>query len=134
MLEVDPKTGVAVARDSGSVTVYYEIPGQLSTYREVEAPGAVHSIYFIACADLICFNVGKRIILKMTRSALKTVGLCTFANGSSRAERVVVCIEWLVGRTEMLTDSRTDLARRWRGVVRSMPLWGTTLRHSRLPP
>lgn len=45
VLEVDPKTGVAVARDSGSVTVYYEIPGQLSTYREVEAPGAVHSIY-----------------------------------------------------------------------------------------
>ena len=36
VLEVDPKTGVAVARDVGSVTLYYEIPGQLSTYREVE--------------------------------------------------------------------------------------------------
>lgn len=36
VLEVDPKSGVAVARDVGAVTVYYEIPGQLSTYREVK--------------------------------------------------------------------------------------------------
>lgn len=35
VLQVDPKTGVAVARDSGTVTVYYEIPGVLKTYREV---------------------------------------------------------------------------------------------------
>ncbi|XP_041954056.1 nuclear pore membrane glycoprotein 210 [Alosa sapidissima] len=40
VLEVDPKTGVAVARDVGSVTVYYEIPGQLSTYREVVVDAA----------------------------------------------------------------------------------------------
>ncbi|KAL4646368.1 nuclear pore membrane glycoprotein 210 isoform X1 [Arapaima gigas] len=35
VLQVDPKTGVAVARSSGIVTVYYEIPGHLKTYREV---------------------------------------------------------------------------------------------------
>lgn len=35
ILEVHPKTGVAVARDVGTVTVYYEIPGHLRTYREV---------------------------------------------------------------------------------------------------
>lgn len=35
LLLVDPKTGVALARDSGVVTVYYEIPGLLKTYREV---------------------------------------------------------------------------------------------------
>ncbi|XP_044881226.1 nuclear pore membrane glycoprotein 210 [Mauremys mutica] len=35
VLQVDPRTGVAVARDSGVVTVYYEIPGLLKTYREV---------------------------------------------------------------------------------------------------
>ncbi|XP_047662919.1 nuclear pore membrane glycoprotein 210 isoform X2 [Tachysurus fulvidraco] len=35
ILEIHPKTGVAVARDVGTVTVYYEIPGQLRTYREV---------------------------------------------------------------------------------------------------
>ncbi|NXR02607.1 PO210 protein, partial [Sagittarius serpentarius] len=35
VLQVDSKTGVAVAKDSGVVTVYYEIPGLLKTYREV---------------------------------------------------------------------------------------------------
>lgn len=31
ILQVDPKTGVAVARDAGSVTVHYEVPGHLRT-------------------------------------------------------------------------------------------------------
>ncbi|XP_020785442.2 nuclear pore membrane glycoprotein 210 isoform X2 [Boleophthalmus pectinirostris] len=35
VLQVDPKSGAAVARDAGTVTVYYEIPGLLKTYREV---------------------------------------------------------------------------------------------------
>uniref|UniRef100_A0A3B5BEP0 Nucleoporin 210 n=1 Tax=Stegastes partitus TaxID=144197 RepID=A0A3B5BEP0_9TELE len=35
VLQVDPKSGAAVARDSGTATVYYEIPGILKTYREV---------------------------------------------------------------------------------------------------
>ncbi|NXP07681.1 PO210 protein, partial [Thinocorus orbignyianus] len=35
VLQVDSKSGVAIARDSGVVTVYYEIPGLLKTYREV---------------------------------------------------------------------------------------------------
>ncbi|NWW83311.1 PO210 protein, partial [Climacteris rufus] len=35
LLLVDSKAGVALARDSGVVTVYYEIPGLLKTYREV---------------------------------------------------------------------------------------------------
>ncbi|NWS71177.1 PO210 protein, partial [Crotophaga sulcirostris] len=35
VLQVDSKTGVAVARDSGIVTVYYEIPGLFKTYREI---------------------------------------------------------------------------------------------------
>uniref|UniRef100_A0A8C5TEY0 Nucleoporin 210 n=1 Tax=Malurus cyaneus samueli TaxID=2593467 RepID=A0A8C5TEY0_9PASS len=34
-LLVDSKTGVALAKESGVVTVYYEIPGLLKTYREV---------------------------------------------------------------------------------------------------
>ncbi|NXG21315.1 PO210 protein, partial [Grallaria varia] len=34
-LLIDSKVGVALARDSGLVTVYYEIPGVLKTYREV---------------------------------------------------------------------------------------------------
>lgn len=35
VLQVDPKSGAAVARDSGVVTVFYEISGVLKTYREV---------------------------------------------------------------------------------------------------
>lgn len=35
ILHVDPKTGVAVAREAGSVTVYYELAGHLKTYKEV---------------------------------------------------------------------------------------------------
>ncbi|KAM4799986.1 nuclear pore membrane glycoprotein 210 [Urocitellus parryii] len=35
ILQVDPKTGVAVARDAGSVTVHYEVPGHLRTYKEI---------------------------------------------------------------------------------------------------
>ncbi|XP_053774500.1 nuclear pore membrane glycoprotein 210 isoform X3 [Desmodus rotundus] len=35
ILQVDPKTGVAVARDVGPVTVYYEVTGHLRTYKEI---------------------------------------------------------------------------------------------------
>ncbi|XP_059796453.1 nuclear pore membrane glycoprotein 210 isoform X1 [Balaenoptera ricei] len=35
VLHVDPKTGVAVAREAGSVTVYYELAGHLKTYKEI---------------------------------------------------------------------------------------------------
>ncbi|NXW83436.1 PO210 protein, partial [Alopecoenas beccarii] len=35
VLQVDSKTGVAVARNSGVVTVYYEVSGLLKTYREI---------------------------------------------------------------------------------------------------
>ncbi|XP_044610283.2 nuclear pore membrane glycoprotein 210 [Equus asinus] len=35
ILQIDPKTGVAVARDMGSATVYYEVAGHLRTYKEI---------------------------------------------------------------------------------------------------
>ncbi|XP_075689920.1 nuclear pore membrane glycoprotein 210 [Rhinoderma darwinii] len=35
VLQIDPRSGAALARESGLVTVYYEIPGLLKTYREV---------------------------------------------------------------------------------------------------
>uniref|UniRef100_A0A8D2JFM4 Nucleoporin 210 n=1 Tax=Varanus komodoensis TaxID=61221 RepID=A0A8D2JFM4_VARKO len=35
VLQIDSKTGVAVARNSGTVTIYYEIPGLFKTYQEV---------------------------------------------------------------------------------------------------
>ncbi|XP_029579505.1 nuclear pore membrane glycoprotein 210 [Salmo trutta] len=39
VLQVDSKTGVGVARDAGTATVYYEITGLLKTYREVVVEG-----------------------------------------------------------------------------------------------
>ncbi|XP_066469901.1 nuclear pore membrane glycoprotein 210 [Tiliqua scincoides] len=35
VLQIDPKTGVAIARNSGTVTIFYEIPGLLKTYQEM---------------------------------------------------------------------------------------------------
>ncbi|XP_072576304.1 nuclear pore membrane glycoprotein 210 isoform X1 [Vulpes vulpes] len=35
ILHIDPRTGVAVAREAGSVTVYYEVAGYLKTYKEI---------------------------------------------------------------------------------------------------
>uniref|UniRef100_A0A452QY33 Nucleoporin 210 n=1 Tax=Ursus americanus TaxID=9643 RepID=A0A452QY33_URSAM len=35
VLHIDPRTGVAVAREAGSVTVYYEVAGHLRTYKEI---------------------------------------------------------------------------------------------------
>ncbi|XP_064352258.1 nuclear pore membrane glycoprotein 210 isoform X1 [Camelus dromedarius] len=35
VLHVDPKTGVAVAQEAGSVTVFYEVAGHLRTYKEI---------------------------------------------------------------------------------------------------
>uniref|UniRef100_A0A8C3YLS0 Nucleoporin 210 n=1 Tax=Catagonus wagneri TaxID=51154 RepID=A0A8C3YLS0_9CETA len=35
ILHVDPKTGVAMAQEAGSVTVYYEVAGHLRTYKEI---------------------------------------------------------------------------------------------------
>ncbi|XP_032188333.1 nuclear pore membrane glycoprotein 210 isoform X2 [Mustela erminea] len=35
VLHIDPRTGVAVAREAGSVTIYYEVAGHLRTYKEI---------------------------------------------------------------------------------------------------
>ncbi|XP_069795905.1 nuclear pore membrane glycoprotein 210 isoform X2 [Narcine bancroftii] len=44
ILQVSPKTGTAVARDSGLVTIYYEIPGQFKTYRELVIKSAAKTL------------------------------------------------------------------------------------------
>ncbi|XP_019712104.1 nuclear pore membrane glycoprotein 210-like isoform X2 [Hippocampus comes] len=43
ILQVDSKTGAAVARNSGAATVYYEIPGVLKTYIEVVVESATNT-------------------------------------------------------------------------------------------
>uniref|UniRef100_A0A8C4EC26 Nucleoporin 210 n=1 Tax=Dicentrarchus labrax TaxID=13489 RepID=A0A8C4EC26_DICLA len=45
VLQMDPKSGAAVARDSGTVTVYYDIPGILKTYIEVVVESATKTAH-----------------------------------------------------------------------------------------
>lgn len=52
VLQVDSRSGAAVARDSGTVTVFYEIPGVLKTYREVS-----YVLYFICHSSLTLFEL-----------------------------------------------------------------------------
>uniref|UniRef100_A0A663MMQ2 Nucleoporin 210 n=1 Tax=Athene cunicularia TaxID=194338 RepID=A0A663MMQ2_ATHCN len=64
VLQVDSRTGVAVARDSGVVTVYYEIPGLLKTYREVRrhslhVSGVKTSLQGVAASKVIV-SIGER--------------------------------------------------------------------------
>uniref|UniRef100_A0A8C6NDG7 Uncharacterized protein n=1 Tax=Melopsittacus undulatus TaxID=13146 RepID=A0A8C6NDG7_MELUD len=68
VLQVDPKTGAAMAREAGVVTIYYEIPGSLKTYREVSTAArttAMHvsgikaSLQGVAASKVIV-SVGER--------------------------------------------------------------------------
>ncbi|XP_065543397.1 nuclear pore membrane glycoprotein 210 isoform X2 [Lathamus discolor] len=70
VLQIDPKTGAAMAREAGVVTIYYEIPGSLKTYREVlinvpQRTTAVHvsgvkaSLQGVAASKVIV-SVGER--------------------------------------------------------------------------
>uniref|UniRef100_A0A8B9GDC4 Nucleoporin 210 n=1 Tax=Amazona collaria TaxID=241587 RepID=A0A8B9GDC4_9PSIT len=62
VLQVDPKTGAAVAREAGVVTIYYEIPGSLKTYREVRplhVSGAKAGLQGVTASKVIV-SVGER--------------------------------------------------------------------------
>nr|XP_015823657.2 nuclear pore membrane glycoprotein 210 isoform X1 [Nothobranchius furzeri] len=76
VLQVDPKSGAAVARDSGTVTVYYEIPGLLKTYREVvvEAPTKT-----TAMAQATPVRAGKetKVLLTTRERGTNLIGTCS---------------------------------------------------------
>ncbi|XP_041859658.1 nuclear pore membrane glycoprotein 210 isoform X2 [Melanotaenia boesemani] len=76
VLEVDPKSGAAVARDSGTVTVYYEIPGVLKTYREVavEEPNRM-----AAMAQAAPVKTGKetKVLLTTRERGTNLIGTCS---------------------------------------------------------
>ncbi|XP_028266011.1 nuclear pore membrane glycoprotein 210 [Parambassis ranga] len=78
VLQVDPKTGVAVAKDSGTVTVYYEIPAILKTYREVviEAPTRT-----AAMAQPTPVRTGKetKVLLTTRERGTNLIGTCSSA-------------------------------------------------------
>ncbi|KAM7404954.1 hypothetical protein PAMP_012253 [Pampus punctatissimus] len=76
VLQIDPKSGAAVARDSGTATVYYEIPGILKTYREVvvEAPTRT-----AAMAQATPIRNGKetKVLLTTRERGTNLIGTCS---------------------------------------------------------
>ncbi|XP_071332766.1 nuclear pore membrane glycoprotein 210 isoform X1 [Trachinotus anak] len=78
VLQVDPKSGAAVARDSGTVTVYYEIPGVLKTYREVVVEAATRTT---AMAQPAPVRNGKetKVLLSTRERGTNLIGTCSSA-------------------------------------------------------
>ncbi|XP_026223610.1 nuclear pore membrane glycoprotein 210 isoform X2 [Anabas testudineus] len=78
VLQVDPKSGAAVARDSGTVTVYYEIPGVLKTYREVVVEATTRTA---AMAQATPVRNGKetKVLLTTRERGTNLIGTCSSA-------------------------------------------------------
>ncbi|XP_053281143.1 nuclear pore membrane glycoprotein 210 isoform X2 [Pleuronectes platessa] len=76
VLQVDPRSGAAVARDSGTVTVYYEIPGVLKTYREIIVEAATRTT---ATAQPAPIRNGKetKVLLNTRESGTNLIGTCS---------------------------------------------------------
>ncbi|XP_018593103.2 nuclear pore membrane glycoprotein 210 isoform X1 [Scleropages formosus] len=80
VLQVDPKTGVAVARSAGTVTVYYEIPGQLKTYREVSVSNAVRTSVMVQPAVAKSERERESRVMVTTRDGgTNLIGTCSSA-------------------------------------------------------
>ncbi|XP_068453673.1 nuclear pore membrane glycoprotein 210 isoform X2 [Clinocottus analis] len=78
VLQVDPKSGAAVARDSGTVSVYYEIPGVLKTYREVVVEATTQTA---ASAQAAPIRIGKetKVLLATRGTGSNLIGTCSSA-------------------------------------------------------
>ncbi|XP_077404064.1 nuclear pore membrane glycoprotein 210 isoform X2 [Vanacampus margaritifer] len=76
VLQVDSKTGAAVARDNGAATVYYEIPGVLKTYREIVVESATKTA---AMAQALPVRIGKQtdVLLTTRGQGTNLVGTCS---------------------------------------------------------
>ncbi|XP_077584336.1 nuclear pore membrane glycoprotein 210-like [Stigmatopora nigra] len=76
VLQVDSKTGAAVARDYGTATVYYEIPGVLKTYREVNVESATKTS---AIAESLPVRFGKQTKVQLTtrKQGTNLIGVCS---------------------------------------------------------
>ncbi|XP_045065483.1 nuclear pore membrane glycoprotein 210-like isoform X1 [Coregonus clupeaformis] len=84
VLQVDSKTGVAVARDAGTATVYYEIPGLLKTYREVVVEGATRTAV-MAHSAAVRGDKDTRVLLTTRETGTNLIGSCSLAQTASIA-------------------------------------------------
>ncbi|KAL1021498.1 hypothetical protein UPYG_G00014030 [Umbra pygmaea] len=91
VLQVDPKTGTAVARDAGIVTIYYEIPDLIKTYREVVVDAATRT----AAKSLPGVPRGDKVMLTTRETGTNLLGTCSPAQTDSiarlRPETSVSC-------------------------------------------
>ncbi|XP_057177409.1 nuclear pore membrane glycoprotein 210 isoform X2 [Triplophysa rosa] len=67
LLEVESRSGVAVARDTGTVTVYYEIAGQIRTFREVFIESASQTTAMLPSSSVKRQRDGKVLIATRDR-------------------------------------------------------------------
>ncbi|XP_035513048.1 nuclear pore membrane glycoprotein 210 isoform X2 [Morone saxatilis] len=78
VLQMDPKSGAAVARDSGTVTVYYEIPGILKTYIEVVVEAATRTAA-MAQATPVRNGKASKVLLTTRERGTNLIGTCSSA-------------------------------------------------------
>uniref|UniRef100_A0A8C3QCD3 Uncharacterized protein n=1 Tax=Geospiza parvula TaxID=87175 RepID=A0A8C3QCD3_GEOPR len=88
LLLVDPKTGVALARDSGVVTVYYEIPGLLKTYREIliNAPQRTTAMHVSGMQTNLQGAAASKVIVLIGETNKNLKGECSPAQTEAIAE------------------------------------------------
>uniref|UniRef100_A0A8C0VXY7 Nucleoporin 210 n=1 Tax=Cyanistes caeruleus TaxID=156563 RepID=A0A8C0VXY7_CYACU len=87
-LLVDSKTGVALARDSGVVTVYYEISGLLKTYREIliNAPQRTTAMHVSGMQTSLQGVAASKVIVSIGETNKNLKGECSPAQTEAIAE------------------------------------------------
>ncbi|XP_066051848.1 nuclear pore membrane glycoprotein 210 isoform X2 [Chamaea fasciata] len=88
LLLVDSKTGVALARDSGVVAVYYEIPGVLKTYREIliTAPQRTTAMHVSDMHTSLKGVAASKVIVSIGETNKNLKGECSRAQTEAIAE------------------------------------------------
>lgn len=82
LLEVESRSGVAVARETGTVTVYYEIAGQLRTYREVFIESASQTTVMLPSSSVKRERDGK-VLLSTRNRRSNLIGSCSSSQTDS---------------------------------------------------
>ncbi|KAI7793391.1 nuclear pore membrane glycoprotein 210 isoform X1 [Triplophysa rosa] len=82
LLEVESRSGVAVARDTGTVTVYYEIAGQIRTFREVFIESASQTTAMLPSSSVKRQRDGKVLIATRDRRS-NLIGSCSSSQTDS---------------------------------------------------
>uniref|UniRef100_A0A3P9AA62 BIG2 domain-containing protein n=1 Tax=Esox lucius TaxID=8010 RepID=A0A3P9AA62_ESOLU len=94
VLQVDPKTGVAMARDAGTATIFYQIPGLVKTYREVVVEAATRTVAWTLPAGAKG-DKAPSVLLSTRDTGTNLVGSCslvqTEAIAALRPETSVSC-------------------------------------------